>query len=95
MIILLKRICTDTIGLYRDDWLAVSHGPPHTTERIKKEICKLFANKKLEITIEANKKLVNYLDVTLDLNPRKHYPFMKPGNVPCYVQAKSNESQRI
>ena len=30
--------------------------------RIKKEICKVFAHNKLKITIEANKKIVNFLD---------------------------------
>lgn len=95
MLNLLKRICGDTIGLYRDDGLAISQGPPSTTERTKKQICKLFADKNLRITIEANKKVVNYLDVTLDLNTGKHYPFMKPGNVPSYVHAKSNHPPNI
>ena len=90
-----NRICGDTIGLYRDDGLAICQGPPRTTERIKKQICKLFADKNLKITIEANKKVVNYLDVTLDLNTGKHYPFMKPGNVPSYVHAKSNHPPNI
>ena len=90
-----NRICGDTIGLYRDDGLAISQGSPRTTERIKKQICKLFADKNLKITIEANKKVVNYLDVTLDLNTGKHYPFMKPGNVPSYVYVKSNHPPNI
>ena len=95
MLNLLKRICGDTIGLYRDDGLAISQGSPRTTERTKKQICKLFADKNLKITIEANKKVVNYLDVTLDLNTGKHYPFMKPGNVPSYAHAKSNHPPNI
>ena len=36
-----------------------------------------------------------HLDVTLDLNTGKHYPFMKPGNVPSYVHAKSNHPPNI
>ena len=95
MLNLLKINCGDTIGLYRDDGLAISQGPPRTTERTKKQICKFFADKNLKITIEANKKVVNYLDVTLDLNTGKHYPFMKPGNVPSYVHAKSNHPPSI
>ena len=95
MLNLLKRICGDTIGLYRDDGLAISQGSPRTTERTKKQICKLFADKNLKITIEANKKVVNYLDVTRDLNTGKHYPFLKPGNVPSYVHAKSNHPPNI
>ena len=92
---LLKRICSDTIGLYRDDGLAISQGPPRTTKRTKKQICKLLADKNLKITIEPNQKVVKYLDMTLDLNTGKHYPFMKPGNVTSYVHLKSNHPPSI
>ena len=68
---------------------------PRTTERIKKQICKFFADKNLKITIEANKKVVSYLDVTLDLNTGNQYPFIKPENVPSYVHAKSNHPPSI
>ena len=86
----LKSFCGNTIGLYRDDGLAAFHDPPRVIERIKQQICQLFADNGLMITVEANKKVINYLDVTLDLNSGKHYPFMKPGNAPTYVHAKSN-----
>ena len=45
---------------------------------MKKEICKIFAQNELKITIEANKKIVNFLDVTLDLNTGKFKPYSKP-----------------
>ena len=44
------------IGLYRDDGLATCNKTARETENIKKEICKIFAENKLNITIEANKK---------------------------------------
>ena len=44
----------------------------------------------LSITIEANKKCVNYLDITLDLKSTSYKPYMKPGNVPQYVNRQSN-----
>ena len=51
------------IGLYRDDGLAVLvHPPPPTPpppakiERIKKEICKVFAKNNLRVTMEINTK---------------------------------------
>ena len=56
------------IGLYRDDGLAILKQTPREIERVKKEICKIFAKNDLRITIEANKKVVNFLDVTLDLS---------------------------
>ncbi|KAK3745373.1 hypothetical protein QZH41_001401 [Actinostola sp. cb2023] len=86
----LKSICGEAIGLYRDDGLAVFHDPPRLIECAKRKICTLFASNGLKITIEANKKVINYLDVTLDLNSGKHHPYMKPGNTPSYVHAKSN-----
>ena len=49
-----------------------SPGPnPTKIENINKEICKVFAKNNLRITIEPNKKVVNFLDVTLDLTTEK------------------------
>ena len=46
--------------------LAVIDQTPQKIEKIKNEICKVFAKNNLRITIEANKlKVVNFLDVTL------------------------------
>ena len=91
----LKPICGNDIGLYRDDGLAVSHDTPQMVETAKKKICAVFSEKGLKITIEANKKVINYLDVTLNLNNGKHQPYMKPGNTPSYVHAKSNHPPEI
>ena len=78
------------IGLYRDDGLAVLDQTPQKIEKIKKEICKVFAKNNLRITIEANKKVVNFLDVTLDLITEKYKPYSKPTTTPLYVHSKSN-----
>ena len=74
----LKQIPDIDIGLYRDDGLAILKQTPREIERVKKEICKIFAKNDLRITIEANKKVVNFLDVTLDLNTEKFKPYSKP-----------------
>ena len=66
------------IGLYRDDGLSVfknNSGPE--TERIKKDITKIFKELGLKITIQCNLKIVNFLDVTLDLNTGKYHPYKK------------------
>ena len=49
----------------------------------------------LKITIEANKKCVNYLDITLDLRSSTYKPFMKPGNTPLYVNYDSNHPPSV
>ena len=84
-----------SIGLYRDDGLAAFNKTPKEIEKIKKELCKIFRENDLKITIEANKTIVNFLDVTLDLHSGKHYPYTKEGNVPLYVHKKSNHAPSI
>ena len=86
----LTQIPEINIGLYRDDGLAVLNQTPQKIEKVKKEICKIFANNNLRITIEANKKIVNFLDVTLDLTTERFKPYSKPATTPLYVHSKSN-----
>ena len=49
----------------------------------------------LKITIEANKKSIDYLDVNLNLTTGKHQPYIKPGNRPLYINTKSNHPPSI
>jgi len=48
-----------------------------------------------KITIQANKKVVNFLDVTLDLNTGKFRPYAKPLSTPLYVHSESNHPPKI
>ena len=48
------------VGWYRDDSLAVCSATPKQIEKTKQEICKVFKANSLRITIEANKKIVNF-----------------------------------
>ena len=50
----------------------------------------IFKKHKLSITIEANKKRVEFLDVYFDLEKEEFGPYMKPNGTPIYVNAKSN-----
>ena len=92
--ILSKKFKND-IGLYRDDGLAALTATPQNIERIKKDLCETFKAIGLRITIDANKKVINYLDVTLNLNTSEHYPYIKPGNHPMYVHRLSNHPPNI
>ena len=56
------------ISLYRDDGLAIFKnisGPK--SEKIEKNIQKLFKENQLDIVTQCNMKAVNYLDATLNL----------------------------
>ena len=57
------------IGLYRDDGLGIFKESPRETENIKKDVCKLFQENGFKITVEANKKVINFLETTLDHRP--------------------------
>ena len=78
------------IGLYRDDGLAITNATPRETESIKKEICRIFNNNGLGITIEANKQIINFLDVTFNLKRSTYQPFTKPNTSLQYVHRESN-----
>ncbi len=78
------------VGLYRDDGLATINASPRQTENIKKQICSIFHNNGLRITIEANKHIINFLDVTLNLRNSTYQPFTKPGTTLQYVHRESN-----
>ena len=60
-----------------------------------KHICKIFNDHKLKLTIEANKKCVDYLDITLDLKSGTYKPFTKLRNIPKYVNRHSNHPPSI
>ncbi|XP_067933264.1 uncharacterized protein [Watersipora subatra] len=82
-------------GLYRDDGLGIIKDTSRQIEKIKKDLCKIFKNHGLRITIDANRKSVNYLDITLHLNNGNYKPFNKPNNLPIYVSSKSNHPRNI
>ena len=87
----------ERISLYRDDGLACfenTSGPE--VERIRKAFIKLFKNEfSLNIVSDANIKVVNFLDLTLNLSTGKYEPYNKPNNKPLYISVKSNHPPNI
>ena len=66
------------------------------TERIRKEFISIFKTGfKLSITSETNLKIVNFLDVTLNLNIETHEPYNKPNNNPLYINMSSTHPPNI
>ena len=66
----LSRICNkNDIGLYRDDGLAVFRNTSSPqAEKIKKYFQSIFRKNNLSIIVKCNLKIVDYLDVTLNLS---------------------------
>ena len=82
------------VGFYRDDGLAVTKLSPQYKERMKKEICQIFKQNDLNITIEA-KKNVDFLDYTLDLRTGIYKPYRKPNSSINYLHKDSNHPPSI
>ena len=83
------------VGLYRDDGLAVSGARAQQVEKLKQNIHTIFEENGLEIAAEANLKVVDFLDVTLDLEADSFKPYMKPNDLPLYVHRDSNHPTTV
>ena len=60
------------------------------TEKITKNIQKIFKENKSDIVIQCNMKLINYLDVTLNLNNSNYKLCHKSDNEILYIHKDSN-----
>ena len=85
----------ENFGIYRDDGLSVVEGGGPQVERIKKKIIQLFKAHDLKITIEGNSKVVDFLDVVMDLSSASFKPFTKPNATIRYVSTMSNHPPSI
>ena len=86
----------ELVSLYRNDGLAIlpnTSGPE--TERLKKNIRKLFKDNKLKITIEAGMHQTDFLDVTFNASTGKYWPFRKPNSILQYIHNQSNHPPNI
>ncbi len=91
----LQQTYGKSIGLYRDRGLGISTLSAKQTEKAKQHICKVFLDNGLNITKEVNKKVVNFLDVTLDLKTGQHKPNRKPNNKFQYLNVESSHPPTI
>ena len=86
-----KIIGSEKLGLYRDDGLSIfrnASGPK--LEKIKKHIQKIFQQKMLGVTIKCDSKIVNYFDVSLNLNVGIYKAYKKPNNETGHIYVDSN-----
>ena len=94
--LLAKEFDKKYFGLYRDDGLGGFEnisGPD--SERIKKKIIKIFKSNGLNITVECNLIVTDFLDVTFDLKSGTYYPYRKPNNELLYINKHSNHPPSI
>ena len=81
--------------LYRDNGLGVVKNKSRPErEKINKNIKKIYL-KKINLVIQCNMKIVNYLDVSLNLNNSNYKPLHKPDNEILYIYKDSNHPLNI
>ena len=79
------------MGLYHGDGLIYkpnSNGP--NSSSIQKKIIRAFKFLGFKIEVSSNNKIVNFLDVTLDLSNNTYKPFIKTDQYPSYINVNSN-----
>ena len=64
-------------------------------EKHKKLIQKTFKDKGLQIIIKFNLKIVDYLEVTLNMNDGTYRPFHKPNEETTYIHVESDHALKI
>ena len=91
-----KKYNKNDFRLYQDDGLAVLKNKSGSqSEQVKKNIQKIFKEHGLDIIIQCNMKVVNYLDVTFNLNDRIYNPYTKPNNKIKYIHKNSNHPPSV
>ena len=74
------------IGLYKDDGLAVFRNVSGAhCEKIKNEFQKLFLQHGLKLIIKCNYKILDFLDLILNLTDSTYKPYHKPNDEICYI----------
>ena len=84
------------VGLYRDDGLGILRnisGPQ--IEKVRKEIIKIFKEWGSPIATKTNLKVVQFLDIKLDLLNNTYRPYKKPNNNPMYINLNSDHPPSI
>ena len=94
--VLSKKYSKNDFGLYQNDALAVlknKSGPQ--SEQVKKNIQTIFKELWLDIIIQCNMEVVNYLDVTFNLNDGTYKAYTKPNNEIKYIHKNSNHPPSV
>ena len=83
-------------GLYRDDGLlALGNVNGQKLDRIRKNVIQLFKDSGFLMDIEANLKIVNFLDIKFNLNNGAFKPYKKTNDSLLYIKKSSTHTPQI
>ena len=91
-----RIVNSEQVELYQDDgiiYIPDSNGPKISS--IQKKIIRAFQLLGLRIQIASNLKIVDFLDVTLNLNNGTFKPFSKNDSAPRYINISSNDPRSV
>ena len=63
--------------------------------KLKKKFQKLFREKDLDIIVQCNLKINNYLDITFNLDNGSYRPYRKPNEETNYIHVSSDHPSSI
>ena len=93
---LAEKFGKENVGLYRDDGLAlVEDVNGRKADKARKMLHDIFGQIGLKITAQVDNQVVNFLDITLNLENEKFAPYRTPNNQPLYVDSRSNHPPSI
>ena len=88
--LLSKKYNKSDFGLCDDGLAVLKNKSGLQSEQVKKNIQKIFKEHGLDIIIQCNMEIVNYLDVTFNLNDGNYKPYTKPNNEIKHIHKNSN-----
>ena len=91
-----EKFGKNNIGLYRDVGLMLLSGSGKgLADKARKSLHCIFHKLGFKITAEVNNQIVNYLDVTFNLQTGRYSAYRKPNNDPLYIDSRSNHPPSI
>ena len=93
---LAKLINKKDCGLYRDDGLLILRNVNgHQIDWMRKSIIKTLKDIGFAIDVETNLKIVDFLDITFNLNNGTYRPYKKPNDLLLYIKKSWNHPRWI
>ena len=89
-------ISLNNVGIIWDDGLtSLRNSNGSLTSKIQKKVIRAFKYIGLKIDISFDLKIVNFLDVTLNLTENSYKPFSKTNAIPTYINIGSDHPASI
>ena len=92
---LLAHLTYGKAALYRDEGAMAIRGSPRQAKIKTQEVASILRSTGIGITIPGNLKVIDFLDLTFDLNMGTYKTYNKPNNTPLYVHKQSSHPPNV